>query len=81
MGTFNPGFSSPTLDSMIKAQAEAFGDAQRLIHYDIVMRAAMEEMPLFPLFTRTYLFGLSERVVWQPRLDGELRAVEMSLNP
>ena len=36
------------------------------------MRLAMDEMPMVPLYHKTNIYGVSERVVWQPRLDGRL---------
>ena len=43
------------------------------------MRSALAKTPMIPLFTRGDLFGVSSRVRWKPRLDGELLVAEMSL--
>jgi peptide/nickel transport system substrate-binding protein len=79
IGLFNPGFSNPRLDRMLAEQSERFEDSARLDHYRELTRVALEEMPIVPLFTRTYLFGVSEDVRWQPRLDGRLLVSEMAL--
>lgn len=78
-GGYNPGFSSPALDALVQQHADIFGEASRLKHYGVLMRKAMEEMPLVPLYTRFNVYGVSERVEWEPRLDGRLLAAEMSL--
>lgn len=80
-GGNNAGFSSPVLDAQVEALTEIFGEARRLKHYEKLMRTAMDEMPLIPLYARSNLYGVSERVTWEPRLDGALLAAEMSLTP
>lgn len=78
-GSFNPGFSSPTLDRLIDENGRILREVDRLQHYEKVMQTAMEEMPLVPLYDRYNLFAVSDRVRWQPRLEGNLLAAEMSL--
>jgi len=80
LGENNPGFSSPRLDRLIEEHTEIVQDTERLAHYQRLMEVAIEELPLVPLFTRTYLYGVSERLRWEPRLDGKLLVAEMSLN-
>lgn len=78
-GEFNPGFSDPVLDRLIEENAGIFDESRRLAHYDKMMRLAMEEMPVVPLYHRLNFYGVSERVRWHPRLDGKLLVREMSL--
>lgn len=78
-GSFNPGYSNPELDRLIEENGLIFGDDKRLRQYEKLMRLALEEMPLVPLFHRHNLYGVSDRVQWEPRLDGELLAVEISV--
>jgi peptide/nickel transport system substrate-binding protein len=77
-GTFNAGFSSPVLDRLIEENGRMFGDMKRLKQYEALMRSAFDEMPLVPLYTGYDIYGVSDRVRWQPRLDGDLRAAEMT---
>lgn len=77
-GSYNPGYSNPALDRLIDENGQLFGEANRLRHYEKLVRLAMEEMPLVPLYHRHDLYGVGERVRWEPRLDGMLLAFEMS---
>ncbi len=43
------------------------------------MRLLLHEMPVVPLYHRVNLFGVSERVRWEPRLDGKILAAEVRL--
>lgn len=78
-GVYNPGFSSPALDRLIEENDQIFGEARRLKHYAKLMRIAVDEMPLVPLYHRMNFYGVSRRVKWEPRLDEKLLAAEMSL--
>lgn len=80
-GSYNPGLSSPALDRLIHENERTFGSVEKLAHYETVMRLLLEEMPLVPLYHRVNLFGVSERVRWEPRLDGKLLAAEVSIVP
>lgn len=77
-GAYNPGFSDPTLDRLIDENQRVLGDVKRLHQYGQLMRCAMETMPVVPLYHRFDLYGISNRVRWEPRLDGKLLAAEMS---
>jgi peptide/nickel transport system substrate-binding protein len=76
-GLSNPGFSVAEIDRLILEHAAVFSRADRLRDYERMMQAALTEMPLVPLYTREYLFGVAEAVQWEPRLDGRLLAAEM----
>jgi peptide/nickel transport system substrate-binding protein len=78
-GESNPGFSSPKLDRLIAENAGILEQRDRLKHYGRVMGLAMEEMPLVPLYHRLNVYGVSQRVRWEPRLDGRILVAEMSL--
>ena len=80
-GGSNPGFSSLAFDRLIEENEQIFNETRRLRHYEKLMTLAMEEMPIVPLHHRDNLYAVSERVEWQPRLDGKLLAVEMRLKP
>lgn len=78
-GGNNPGYTNPTLDRLIDENGRIFVEGKRLQHYEKIMRLAMEEMPLVPLYHKLNLYGVAERVRWQPRLDGKLLAAEMAV--
>jgi peptide/nickel transport system substrate-binding protein len=78
-GTYNPGYSNPELDRLIEDNAQMFGDTARLAQYAELMKLALDELPIVPLYHRANLFGVSPRVEWRPRLDGKLLAAEMKL--
>lgn len=80
-GGFNPGYTNPELDRLIEENEQVLERGARLSRYQGLMRLALEEMPLVPLFIRTSLYAASNRVRWEPRLDGNLLAAEMSLAP
>lgn len=77
-GSYNPGFSDAELDRLIDENDQIFDERKRLAHYQSLMRYAMEQMPLVPLFHRYNLSAVSTRLRWEPRLDNKLLAVEMS---
>jgi peptide/nickel transport system substrate-binding protein len=78
-GAMNPGYSNPALDRLIEENTRTFDDVRRLRQYEQLMRIALDDVPIVPLYHRYNLYGVSERVRWQPRLDGRLLAAEMSL--
>ena len=77
-GAYNPGYSDPEIDRLIEAGDRIFDRSQRLAHYRALMRLALQEMPLVPLYSRQDVYAVSHRVRWRPRLDGSLRAAEMA---
>lgn len=78
-GSYNPGFSSPDLDRLVEEQERVFPSDEKLRHYERVMRLLLEEMPVIPLYHRVNLFGVAERLRWEPRLDGKILAAEVRL--
>jgi peptide/nickel transport system substrate-binding protein len=77
-GGYNPGFSNPRLDRLIEETEHTSGEAPRLLHYQKVMRMALQEMPIVPLYHPENVYAVSGRMRWQPRVDGNLLAAEMS---
>jgi peptide/nickel transport system substrate-binding protein len=77
-GSYNPGFSSAPLDQLIEETERTPGETQRLLHYEKVMRMALLEMPIVPLYHPDNVYAVSEKLRWQPRVDGNLLAAEMS---
>ncbi|MEW6366990.1 MAG: ABC transporter substrate-binding protein [Acidobacteriota bacterium] len=79
-GTYNPGFSDPSVDRLISEIDGIFNEAERLRYFERLMQYVLDQMPLIPLYDRLNLYAVSDRIRWTPRLDGKLLAVEMSLN-
>ena len=77
-GAYNPGYSNSQMDRLIDEGDLIFDQPERLAHYQTIVRLALEDMPLVPLYARQDIYAVSEQVRWQPRLDGSLHAVEMS---
>jgi peptide/nickel transport system substrate-binding protein len=79
-GASNAGYSDAEMDRLIDAGDQVFEGVERRAHYREIMRLALDEMPLVPLYARRDSYAVSRRVHWQPRIDGSLRAAEMSWN-
>ena len=77
-GTFNAGYSNPAADRLIDDHDRVFDGAKRRQASDALMRLLNDDVPLVPLYLPQNLYGVSERVVWKPRIDGNLFAAEMS---
>jgi peptide/nickel transport system substrate-binding protein len=76
-GAYNPGFSSPRLDSLIEEPSGS--PEERLERYRKIAIESLGEVPLVPLMSPGITYALSRRVRFDPRLDGELRAYEMGV--
>jgi peptide/nickel transport system substrate-binding protein len=77
-GAYNPGFSSGEMDRLIDQGDQIFDRLERRAHYQAIMRLAQDEMPLVPLYARKDTYAVATRLRWRPRIDGNLRAAEMS---
>jgi len=74
---WNAGFASARLDALIAERQRIFSGTKREVQSASLAQALAEEMPLVPLVSREDLYAVSERVRFDPRLDGNLRAAEM----
>ncbi len=77
----NPGYSNPDLDRLIEESQEAPNAKRVLERYGAVLRLALDEAPIIPLYQHYDLYAVSGRAVFEPRLDGKLLAREMRLTP
>lgn len=78
-GGYNAGYSNPVVDRLIDEHDRIFDSAKRRQVSDRLLRLLNDDAPLVPLYLPQNLYGVSERVVWKPRIDGSLFAAEMSL--
>lgn len=75
----NPGYSNADLDRLIEESSEAPGAEELLRRYQAIVNLAMVELPILPVYSRYDLYAVSERVAFEPRLDGKLVVAEMGL--
>ena len=80
-GSFNAGFSDPVLDALVEENERTLDSDTRLSQYRKLMDLVLREMPVVPLYSRYNLYGVSDRVRWEPRLDGKVLAAEIALAP
>lgn len=80
-GGHNAGYSSPELDRLVTELQRTFGASDRAKLYEQLARVTRAEMPLVPLYHRRDVFASRPGLRWQPRVDGQLRASEMALDP
>jgi len=79
-GGHNAGYSNPELDGLVLQLQRAFGAAERARIYKELARLTRADMPLVPLYNRRDVFASRPDLRWQPRVDGQLRAAEMSFS-
>ncbi len=77
-GGHNAGYSSPELDALVTELQHTFAAAGRGKIYRQLAQLTRAEMPLVPLYNRRDVFASRPDLRWQPRVDGQLRAAEMS---
>jgi peptide/nickel transport system substrate-binding protein len=75
----NAGYSNPAMDRLIEESQGALATAVLLQRYQAVLRLAMAELPIVPLYNGQDLYAVSRRLRLEPRLDGKLVLAEMSL--
>lgn len=80
-GGHNAGYSSPELDALVLELQRAFSPDERAGIYARLAELTRREMPLIPLYHRRDVFASRPGLRWQPRVDGQLRAAEMSFEP
>jgi peptide/nickel transport system substrate-binding protein len=76
---WNPGYSDPQMDALIREDFLILGTPARARHSEILSEYLVEQMPLVPLLNRADVYAVGERVNWKPRLDGRLLGSEMGL--
>jgi ABC-type transport system substrate-binding protein len=77
-GGHNAGYSSPELDRLVIELQRTFGANERGEIYKQLAELTRADMPLVPLYNRRDVFASRPDLRWQPRVDGQLRAAEMS---
>lgn len=71
------GYSDPALDRMVREAAAPLGtDQRRLLLARLATKVALD-VPVVPLYTMTDVYGAADRLWFEPRIDGQIRAAEM----
>jgi hypothetical protein len=71
-------YCDPEVDALIDAANPLTGD-ERATAFAEVTRVFSEGKSIIPVIHLSFLYGASEDIVWEPRLDGFMLVKEMSL--
>ena len=71
-------YCDPEVDAMIDAANPLTGD-ERAAAFAEVTAAYQAGFSIIPILHLAFLYGTSEDIVWEPRLDGFMLLKEMSL--
>jgi peptide/nickel transport system substrate-binding protein len=80
-GENTTGFSDPALDLAIERASEEMRASLRSGHMAEIMKRALEEGPLIPLYSPTWTYGVRSGLRFSPRLDMAVPAAAVSLDP
>jgi ABC-type transport system substrate-binding protein len=75
----NPGYTNPQVDRLIEESQQVSNVSDIAERYENILKIAIKELPIIPLYRRYDFYGTSQRVRFNPRLDGKLLAAEMEL--
>jgi peptide/nickel transport system substrate-binding protein len=71
-------YANPELDRAIERAGEILRPDERLAALHEAMRLGLEELPLIPLFNRSRTYGVDDRIVFRPRLNGQVLLREIA---
>jgi peptide/nickel transport system substrate-binding protein len=72
-------YCNPEVERMVEAARAELDEGKRQEMYDEILRTVAHDDPAFVYLIRSpNIFGLSERLSWQPRADGRVRVFDMS---
>ena len=72
-------YKNEEVDKLVDEARTETDVAKREEMYHKAIQIAHDEAPVAPLVNLEDIYGLSERLQWEPRLDGKMLAYEMSL--
>jgi ABC-type transport system substrate-binding protein len=75
------GYHNPALDALIESASLENRVKVRRATLQHCLRLAMEDLPLVPLVVPEDVYGVSEGIEWQPRLDGRVLGAEVRRRP
>jgi peptide/nickel transport system substrate-binding protein len=71
------GYSSPKLDRLLDAASRTVKPVDRRALLEAAAAQVHKDLPLVPIYRDTDRYALREGLVFKPRLDRQLRALEM----
>jgi peptide/nickel transport system substrate-binding protein len=79
-GSANIGrYSNLQLDSLIEMSNHLLTNKERQLCLQGVMRLAMNDLPLIPLYMQNNFYGIRKQIKWQPRLDERIYVSEIEM--
>ncbi len=73
------GYASPELDAAIQEAAEASDRSRRGVLLAKMMRIALQDLPLIPLYSPFETYGVGKRISFAPRLDKAVYAADAGI--
>lgn len=71
-------YSSPEMDAVVERAGRTLDSAARLGALHEAMSLSLEDLPLIPLFQRKRAFGVDERLLFDPRQNGQVVLFELA---
>lgn len=78
-GNTATNYSNPQLDALTEAAAQEFDPQLREGLLQKANAVAMGDLPHIPLHFQNNLFALNARLQWQPRLDTQIRGMDLHI--
>jgi peptide/nickel transport system substrate-binding protein len=72
-------YKNEEVDKLVDEARTETDVAKREEMYHKAIQITYDEAPVAPLVNLEDIYGLSERLQWEPRLDGKMLVYEMSL--
>ncbi len=80
LGTFNPGYTNPAVDSLIELANQTTDEAERRSHLQAAVSLIMEDAAYLPLHYQFEIYGMRSNVDWEPRPDSFMTMYDAKLN-
>lgn len=78
-GNFNVAdYRNPEVDRLIELSGQTLKPNERKAYLQQALEIASRDIPYIPLYSRYRHYGVTNDLVWRPRRDGRLYAVDMS---
>lgn len=78
-GNFNVAdYRNPEVDRLIELSGQTLKTTERKRYLQQAFEIASRDIPYIPLYSRYRHYGVTNDLVWHPRRDGRLYAVDMS---
>jgi len=78
-GSYNNGrYENDEVDELIEESRTEMDPQKRLTMLQEINASISEDLIGIPLFETSRIYGVGEGVVWRPRVDGEVLAIEVS---